>query len=461
MKKKLSLVASCLTFFCLALAGHSAVAQKVIDEVVWLVGDEPILRSDIEYQKLRLLSQGYPLGADADCVIPEQLAVQMLFLNQAKIDSIQVDESMINRYVESNLKNMIAEVGSKEKLEEYFNKPLNQIREDQRLQTKNGEIVRAMQQKIVSSIQVNPSEIRSFYASMPTDSLPYVPTQLEVQIIVRKPVIPFTEIDRIKEQLRGYAEQVNKGDISFSTLARLYSQDNRTSANGGEYGFVARTSLEPEFARIVFDLTDNKHLSPIIQTEEGYHLVQLIEKKGELVNFRHILLRPTVATEALQKEITMLDSIGLQIANGKISFEEAVARYSQEEETRNSQGLLVNTNMQSDYAGGSYFSLEELPQDISREVSDLGVGEVTKAFIQNNKKGNKEIVLVKVKNRREAHRATLTEDFQTIKDLALEKKRSRLLDEWIESQQKKTFIQINKSYKQCNFKYPHWVHENK
>ncbi len=176
-------------------------AQQVIDEVVWMVGDEAILRSDVEYQKLRLLSQGVRLDANSECALPEQLAVQMLFLNQAKIDSITVDDAMINRYVEANIQGMIAEVGSKEKLEEYFNKSLTQIREDQRRQAKSGEIVRAMQQKLVSNISVSPSEIRAYFASIPTDSLPYIPTRLEVQKIVRKPIVKLSEIDRIKQKL--------------------------------------------------------------------------------------------------------------------------------------------------------------------------------------------------------------------------------------------------------------------
>ncbi|MFC2648973.1 peptidylprolyl isomerase [Porphyromonas endodontalis] len=440
---------------------YTLLAQQVIDEVVWMVGDEAILRSDVEYQKLRLLSQGVRLDANSECALPEQLAVQMLFLNQAKIDSITVDDAMINRYVEANIQGMIAEVGSKEKLEEYFNKSLTQIREDQRRQAKSGEIVRAMQQKLVSNISVSPSEIRAYFASIPTDSLPYIPTRLEVQKIVRKPIVKLSEIDRIKQKLREYSEEVNSGKTSFSTLARLYSEDTRTALNGGEYGFVAKTSLESEFARILFDMPNNKRVSPIIQSEEGYHIVQIIEKRGDLINFRHILLRPKVADEALETEVTKLDSIAGRITSGALSFEAAVAQYSQDEETSNSEGLLVNTNYQSTYAGSSFFPLEELPQDISREVANLKVGELSRAFVMINEKGNREVLIVKLRNKHDAHRATLTEDYQTIKEMALQQKRNQELDDWVRTQQLKTFIEVAEGYRNCDFKYPGWIHDNK
>lgn len=461
MKRTRSLRLWLLAFSLSGMTLCSLHAQQIIDEVVWMVGDEAILRSDIEYQKLRLLSQGVRLDASAECVLPEQLAVQMLFLNQAKIDSITVDESMINRYVEANIQGMIAEVGSKEKLEEYFNKNLTQIREDQRRQAKNGEIVRAMQQKLVSSISVSPSEIRSYFASIPTDSLPYIPTRLEVQKIVRKPTIKLSEVDRIKQKLRGYAEEINAGTSSFSTLARLYSEDTRTALNGGEYGFVGKTSLESEFARIVFDMADSKRVSPIIQSEEGYHIVQIIEKKGDLINFRHILLRPKVADEALEEEIQKLDSLANMISSGATSFEKAVLEYSQDEDSRNSEGLLVNGNYQSNYGGSSYFPLEELPQDISKNVANMQVGEVSRPFIMINEKGNREVLIVKLRNKYEAHRATLTEDYQAIKELALQEKRNKELDDWVRTQQLKTFIEVAESYRNCDFKYPGWIHDNR
>lgn len=435
--------------------------NNVVDEVVWMVGDEPILRSDVEYQKMRMLSEGARPEGNPDCYISEQLAVQMLFLNQAKIDSITVDESSVNRYVESDIQGMIAQIGSKEKLEEYFGKNLVQIREERRRMVRNNEIVRSMQQKIASNLTVSPSEIRSFFNNLSTDSIPFVPTQVEVQKIARMPHISLSEIDRIKERLRTFSSDINSGKSSFSTLARLYSQDNRTASQGGEYGFVPKTSLEAEFARIVFELNDPNKVSQVIKTEEGYHIVRLIEKRGDLINFRHILLRPEVANEALEQEILKLDSLGTQLTKAEISFEKAVEDYTQDEKTKNNGGLLINENYQSSLSGSSLFSMEDLPQDISRQVATLRIGEISRPFIMINDKGNKEVVLIKLKNKIEAHRANLQLDFQAIKALALENKRSKVLDEWIRTQQKKTFIEVKDKYKNCDFRYPGWIHENK
>ncbi|MBB6275699.1 peptidylprolyl isomerase [Porphyromonas circumdentaria] len=455
--KNIAIIGILALVSCLGLHGQN----NIVDEVVWMVGDEPILHSDVEYQKIRMLSEGVRMEEDPDCFIPEQLAVQMLFLNQAKIDSITVDESSITRYVEADLQGMIGQIGSKEKLEEYFGKNLSQIREDRRRMVRNNEIVRSMQQKIASNLSVSPSEIRNFYNSLPADSIPFVPTLVEVQKISRTPSISLSEIDRIKERLRSFSADINEGKSTFSSLARLYSQDNRTAAQGGEYGFVPKTSLETEFARVVFDLSDTKRVSQVIKTEEGYHIVQLIEKRGDLINFRHILLRPEVANEALEKEVMKLDSIGTLITKSDISFEKAVDEYSQDEKTINNNGLLINENYQSNLSGSSLFSMEDLPQDISRQVANLRIGEISRPFIMINDKGNKEVVLIKLKNRNEAHRANLQVDFQTIKAMALESKRNKVLDEWVRTQQKKTFIEVKEKYRNCNFRYSGWIHDNK
>ena len=283
--------------------------KNVADEVVWMVGDEPILLSDIEYQKLVLRSEGHNIEGDLDCVIPERIAIQKLFLNQAKIDSVEANETQVNRMVEMWIQNAISQLGSKEKLEEYFNKKLSQIREEQAAQMRNEEIVRAMQQKIAQGVQVSPSEISSFYKGIPQDSLPFIPKTIEVQIIALQPQIPLIEIDRVKGVLRGYADDINEGKREFSTIARLYSEDKRTALQGGEYGFVGKVSLDPTFAAAVFNLSDKTRVSPIIKTDEGYHIAQLIEKRGDLVNFRHILVRPVVDEAAIESATHRIDSI--------------------------------------------------------------------------------------------------------------------------------------------------------
>ncbi|KGN75018.1 peptidylprolyl isomerase [Porphyromonas macacae] len=450
---------SAFMLFISLVSSHTVSAQRnIADEVVWMVGDEPILKSDIEFQKLRMKSSGMQIKGNPDCFIPEQIAVQKLFLNQAKIDSIEVDDKMVNIYVERWIEDVINQVGSKQKLEEYFNKNLSQIREDERREAKNGEIVRMMQQKIAENVRVSPSEIRRYYRDIPQDSLPYIPTTVEVQVIKLRPTIALSEIDAIKKKLRGWSEEVNTGKRDFSTIARLYSDDKRTAMQGGEYGFVSRAALDEKFASVVFNMSDKKRVSPIIETDEGFFIAQLVEKKGDLINFRQILLRPHIAETALVAAENRLDSIRTLIVDEKMKFGEASLLFSDDDNTRNNSGLMVNTNRESSFYSSSNFKMEELPQEISREVDKLKVDEISKPFRMTNDKGLEEVAFVKLKFRTEGHKADLNRDFRTIKNMALADKREKVLDEWVREKQKDTYIFINEQYRNCDFKYPDWVH---
>nr|WP_311470229.1 peptidylprolyl isomerase [uncultured Porphyromonas sp.] len=433
--------------------------RSIADQVVWMVGDEPILLSDIEYQKLILRSEGQGIEGDLDCIIPERIAIQKLFLNQAKIDSIEANETQVNRMVEMWIQNAISQLGSKEKLEEYFNKKISQIREEQAVQMRNEEIVRAMQQKIAQGIQVSPSEISTFYKSIPQDSLPFIPKTVEVEIIALQPQIPLTEIDRVKSVLRSYADDINEGKREFSTIARLYSEDKRTALQGGEYGFVGKVSLDPTFATAVFNLSDKTRVSPIIKTDEGYHIAQLIEKRGDLVNFRHILVRPVVDEAALSAATKRMDSIAQLIEEGKLTFDQAAALYSEDKNTYNNGGLMINSSNESDFAGSSSFRYEDLPQDIAKIAHELKVGQVSKPFTMRTEKGLEQVAIIRLKEEHPEHIANMNTDFRTIKEMALAKKRSKVIDEWIRTKQKATHIYINEAYRNCTFQYPGWVHE--
>ena len=433
--------------------------RSIADQVVWMVGDEPILLSDIEYQKLILRSEGQGIEGDLDCIIPERIAIQKLFLNQAKIDSFEAIETQVNRMVEMWIQNAISQLGSKEKLEEYFNKKISQIREEQAVQMRNEEIVRAMQQKIAQGIQVSPSEISTFYKSIPQDSLPFIPKTVEVEIIALQPQIPLTEIDRVKSVLRSYADDINEGKREFSTIARLYSEDKRTALQGGEYGFVGKVSLDPTFATAVFNLSDKTRVSPIIKTDEGYHIAQLIEKRGDLVNFRHILVRPVVDEAALSAATKRMDSIAQLIEEGKLTFDQAAALYSEDKNTYNNGGLMINSSNESDFAGSSSFRYEDLPQDIAKIAHELKVGQVSKPFTMRTEKGLEQVAIIRLKEEHPEHIANMNTDFRTIKEMALAKKRSKVIDEWIRTKQKATHIYINEAYRNCTFQYPGWVHE--
>lgn len=457
MNKIWSFAAGLIIMWCSCLTINAQ--RNVADQVVWMVGDEPILKSDIEFQKLRMKSSGMQIQGDADCFIPEQIAVQKLFLNQAKIDSIEVDDKLVNQYVERWLEDVVRQVGSKQKLEEYFSKKFTQIREDERREAKNGEIVRMMQQKIAENVRVSPSEIRRFYKEIPRDSLPFIPGTVEVQIISLKPEITMAETDAIKKQLREWTDEINTGKRDFSTVARLYSHDNRTSVQGGEYGFVSRASLDDNFAQVVFNLSDKNRVSPIIRTDEGFFIVQLIEKRGDLINFRQILQRPHISEKELTEAESRIDSVRSLIVDGKLKFGEAALHFSDDVNTRNNDGLMVNSNRESNFFGSSNFKMEELPQDVSRIVNDMKIGDLSKPFRMTNEKGLEEIAIVSLKGKTDGHRADLNNDFRTIKNMALSNKREKVLDEWVRNKQKDTYIYIHEQYRNCDFKYPGWIHD--
>lgn len=461
-KNVIHLASACLLGLAMgeSLSAQSARPERnVAEAVVWMVGDEPILLSDIEYQKLRMRSEGVRLPGNPDCFIPEQLALQKLFLNQAKIDSIQPNEQQVSRYVDAWIENAIGQVGSKEKLEEYFGKKLSQIKEDERKEARNNEIVRSMRAKIAQDIQVSPSEIRNFFLSLPTDSLPFIPKTFEVQKISLKPKVDLAEIDRIKDRLRSFVEEVNSGQRDFSTIARLYSEDKRTASQGGEYGFVGRAALEPEFATVVFNLSDPKRASQIVKTDEGYHIVQLIEKRGDMVNFRHILMRPVAEEKAILVANAQLDSIADFVRAGKFTFEQAAEAYSQDKETYNNGGLMTNRNNESDFEGSASFRYEDLPQDIAKEISKLKEGEISKPFLYRLTNGQEEVVIIRLKTVHDEHVANMNSDFRTIKAMALAKKREEEIEKWIRRKQKETPIQIRAQYQDCEFRYPGWVQQ--
>lgn len=438
----------------LALMTGSAVygQDNVIDEVVWVVGDEAILKSEVEEARMSALYEGRKFDGDPYCVIPEEIAVQKLFLHQAALDSIEVSESEVIQRVDQMTNMYIANIGSREKMEEYFNKTSSQIREALRDNAREGLKVQRMQQKLVGEIKITPAEVRRHFKDLPQDSIPYIPTQVEVQIITQQPKIPLEEIEDVKSRLREYTDRVNKGE-SFSMLARLYSDDRGTAINGCEMPFTGRGYLDPAFANVAFNLQDPNKVSKIVESEYGFHIIQLMEKRGDRIKVRHILLKPHVPEEALMAGTARLDSIADDIRNGKFTFEEAASVLSQDKDTRNNHGLLPNPQTNT-----SKFEMQELPPEIAKVVDKMKVGEISEAFTMiPQKTGKEECVIVKLKSRINGHKATISEDYQNLKEIVLEKRRDEMLDKWIREKQKHTYVRINENWKNCTFKYPGWI----
>ena len=438
----------------------SAVAQdNVIDEIVWVVGDDAILRSDIETQRLYMLNEGQRFDGDPYCVIPEQLAIQKLYLNQAKIDSITANENQVIQSVDQWMNMAVNQMGSREKLEEYMGKKFSQIKEERKETVREQQIVQQMQQKLIGEIKLTPAEIRKYFNQLPQDSLPTIPTTVEVQIVTMEPKIPFEETDAIKARLRDFTEQVNTGKMEFSTLARLYSEDPGSSVRGGELGFMSKTQLLPEFANVAFNLKDPKRVSQIVQTEYGYHIIQLIEKRGERINCRHILLKPKVSDKELTEATTRMDSLYNDLQAEKFSFDEAATFVSADKDTRNNKGLMVNQNYESSNYGTPKFEMQELPQEIGKVVYQMEVGDISKPFTMLTDKQKEVVAIVKLKARVNGHKANLADDFQAMKQLVESRKREELLNDWIRKKQKTTYVRISEGWRNCDFKYPGWVKE--
>ncbi len=447
---------------CLGVC-HIAQAQtmdNVVDEVIWVVGDEAILKSDVE--GMRRDPSWSQIQGNPYCVIPERLAIQKLFLHQAAIDSISVTDSQVSATVDERINEWVMTAGSKEKLEEYMNMPMTQIREEMTQRFRDEMTVAQMRQKLTENVKVNPAEVRRYFRDMPQDSLPMVPTQVEVEILVQHPNIPQTEIDRVKEELRGYADRVQNGGMSFSTLAILYSEDPGSARQGGEMDYVGRSMLDPAFANVAFSLTDPNKISKVVQSEYGFHIIQLIDKRGDKIKVRHILRTPKVARQDVDATLARLDSISDDIRAGKFSFEEGATHISDDKDTRSNRGLMTNRKMDAEgnRIRTSKYEMSELSNvnsDLARVVEGLEVGEISKPFEMVYTNMKTVCAIVKLKSRVEAHRASLSEDFSILQSIVLNKKKEDLLRNWIQDKQKTTYIRINENWRDCQFEYPGWV----
>jgi peptidyl-prolyl cis-trans isomerase SurA len=377
-----------------------------------------------------------------------------LYLNQAIIDSIQVTDAEIAQAVEQYLDNMINAIGSREKLEEYHKKNLSQIRADLRESYRERQLVQGMQQKLVQNITVSPAEVRRYFKDLPQDSLPFVPTEVEVQILTQQPKVEQDEINRVKDELRNYTDRINKGEASFQTLARLYSEDPGTARRGGELDYTGRGMLDPAFANVAFGLTDPKRVSKIVESEFGFHIIQLIDKRGDKIKVRHILRKPVVSDDAVTKALARLDSIRTDIVDGKFTFDAGASIISDDKDTRNNHGLMANVTQEG---RTSRFKLADLPAEVAKAVDTLSVGAISKPFKMINERGKTVCAIAKLKNRIDGHKATITEDFQVMKNLVLNKRRNEVLHDWVVKRIKSTYVRINDRYRDCQFEYEGWV----
>ena len=444
-----------LLYICVLMLALPSMAQEnIIDEVIWIVGDDAILRSEVEEERLRAQYEGQPIPGDPYCVIPEQLAVQKLFLHQAELDSVEVSESTVSHQVDMRMNYYISQIGSKEKMEEYFRKTSTEIREEMMKTVRNQMTIQQMQQKLTSHIKPTPSEVRRYYNTLPLDSIPMMPAEVEVQILSFVPPVPVEEIERVKSRLREFTERVMTGQADFAMLARFYSEDTESAKHGGELGFVGKGQLVPEFAEVAFNLNDPKKVSRIVETEYGYHIIQLIEKHGERINCRHILLKPRVSATDKMNAITRLDSIARVIRADSMTFEQAIIRYSEDKNTVMNAGLMTNPN-----TGASKFEYQDLPAEVAKQIYSMKEGDISDPFVMMDPTKNKEVcAIVKLKKKTDVHRANLTDDFQAVKAMLEQKLSAEFVHDWIIKKQKEVYVHVDPRWADCDFEFPNWVH---
>ncbi len=450
MNKKTLL--SGLTLF--AAAGlFAATGDNVIDEVAWMIGDEPIYKSEIEQTYMDLQNDRTAIPGDPYCIIPEQIAIERLFLHQADIDTVEVQESMVQMQVDAQMNFLISNLGSREKVEQYFRKPFPDRREYYATNMRNRARVQQVRSGLTKNLKVTPGDVRRYFNALPKDSVPFIPQQVEVQLLTLNPAIPRQEIDDVKARLRDYADRVNKGESEFSTLAILYSEAPE-AVRGGEIGFMGRGQLVPEYAAVAFNLNDPKKVSKIVETEYGFHIIQLIEKRGDRINTRHILLRPKVSQKDKDEAMARLDSVRTDIVDKKmLTFEEAVKLVSQDKDTRMSNGVMVNGE-----TGTTRFEMSQLPQEVAIAVSSLQPGEISKPFIMRNPKSDREVIaIVRLTSRLDAHQANLADDYQTIKDMYENARSQEIVDEWLEKKIKDTYVRIEDGWRGCDFRHKGWI----
>ncbi len=440
------------TLLLASLSLASTHAQtKLIDEVVASVGDDAILSSDIEYQYGQAMIEGVNYNGDIKCHIFEQLLIEKLMLNQAKIDSVEVKDNEVIQQVDARMNYFIQQVGGQDKLEEYFNKPLQQIRRDQMETVRTQMITQRMQANITKDVKVTPADIRDFYDSLPQDSIPYVAAQYELQQIMVYPEIEQKEIDRIKSRLRDFQKQVSEGR-DFATLAVLYSEDPGSATRGGDLGWYSKSGFVPEFSAVAFNMKEKGKVSKIVETEFGYHIIQLIDRKGDRINCRHILLKPKVTAESRRKATNFMDTVVNFINQNKITFEEAAAQFSMDKDSRPNGGMMVNQN-----DGTFKFELSQIPAEIAKAIQNLKEGEISKPFSMiDERKGKETIRIVKLVKRHAPHKANINDDYDLLKTMVENNKRKQTVDDWIRSKQKELYVFITPDWQGCDFHYKGW-----
>lgn len=431
----------------------------VIDRVVAVVGKLPVLQSELENALIQYKQQGMMAPGDQRCFVLENLLINKLLVIQAEIDSVMVSDEDAQREVENKLQEFIRMAGSQENLEGYFKKSLLEIKKDLFKPQKEVLIAEKMKQTIAGKTTVTPADVQKFYKQIPAAQIPLRPAAMEIREIVLKPSISPEEDLRVQNRLKDFRERIQKGE-SFTTLAVLYSEDKGSSPTGGKLGMLPRSTLAPEFSAVAFNLKGDE-ISRVVKTEFGYHIIQLIERRGDMINARHILLTPKPSLEEKAAVRQRLDSLSQAIRENKISFEAAALKYSSAKETKANGGLLVNNGNPQEpnsmNAGTTWFEPQELSPEMFNAVKNLKIGEISKVLETYDSNNSLVYKILSVKSNRPAHKADLKQDYQFLQSLALNDAKQKKLNEWIEKKQQAMYIRVDKDYQGCTFDHKGWI----
>jgi peptidyl-prolyl cis-trans isomerase SurA len=442
------------TLILALIMATSGVAQdKVVDQIVAVVGANIILKSEIEQMNMSQQAQGITSEGDMKCEILENFLIDKLLVAEAEQDTlIEVTPNQVNQQMDAQMQMYLAHFETEKAVEQYFGKSIQLIKSEMQEAIRNQLLSQQMRNKIVENVTVTPSEVRFHFRNLKEEDIPTVPTQYEYAQITVQPRVELEEENRVKARLREFKKRIEEEGASFATLAVLYSE-GPSASNGGELpDYMGRAQLDPAYSAAAFNLKGDK-VSNVVKSAFGYHIIQLIDRKGEKIKTRHILLRPKISVEAKEKAYNQLDSLANLIRTNDIPFEEAAIRFSYDKNTRNNGGIAINQNTMS-----SKFSAEELDSDVSKILTNMNLNEISKPFESVDPESQQMVYkIVKLTKKIDSHKANLQNDYQKLADMYLAKKKEQVLEEWISSRQSETYIRIDDTYANCNFNFKNWI----
>jgi len=437
------LTATCLLLGAGTLVQAQPTASNLVDGIIAVVGDKIVLRSELESEYTNWLAQDNEPDPEMRCVILDQLLTNKLMLRQAELDSLEVGDEEIDGQIDRRLRYFISMIGSREKLEEFYGKSILEIKEEFRPQVKEMLLAQRMQEQITSAATISPREVRDYFNKIPDDSIPYFDAEVEIGQIVIFPEVGQMQKEFTTEKLSDIRNRILKGE-NFTTLAILYSEDPGSAKEGGSLGFFGRGEMVPEFEAVAFKLKPGE-VSPIVRTKFGYHILQLVERRGDRVHCRHILIKPPIGSREMERARVKLDSIRTLVESGEMEFIEAVRKHSEEEESKNNGGMLMNQE-----TGTNSFTIDQLTPDIYFAIDKLAIGTLSEPLPYSAPDGTRGFRVFYLKSRTAPHKANLTDDYSRIQNAALNLKRVELVQTWFTKTREKTYVKIDESYLSCD-----------